>query len=436
VGTLPGALRKHGGVMERFIIEGPVKLEGKVWASGSKNTALPLICATLLAEGKSILRNVPRLRDTNTIIRVLETLGAVCEFDGNLLTIDATDIPCREAPYELVKTMRASIYVLGPLLGRFGDARVSEPGGCAWGPRPVDLHKMGMERLGATITLDHGYIDARAPKGGRLIGDEISFKISSVGATANVLMAAVLARGRTVLHNCAREPDVIYLIEGLIGMGARITGAGTSTLTVDGVDALAPLDTTIPPDRIEVGTFIAAAPITRGHIHIENCVPREQRALIELMRQGGLDIEHGDDWIEIDASMGMKHLEVITAPYPGFPTDLQAQLMAACSMADGVSTVTETIYLDRFTHVAELRRMGAKIRLDGNVAVVSGVSRLQGAPVMATDLRASAALILAACGADGETILSRIYHIDRGYERIEDRLSSLGARIVREEEPA
>ncbi|MCP4547652.1 MAG: UDP-N-acetylglucosamine 1-carboxyvinyltransferase [bacterium] len=420
--------------MERFVIEGPVTLSGSVRPSGSKNTALPLICAALLAPGKSVLRNVPRLRDTNTIVRLLETLGAECEFEGNTLHIDATDIPNREAPYDLVKTMRASIYVLGPLLGRFGDARVSEPGGCAWGPRPVDLHKMGMERLGAEIELDHGYIDAKAP-GGRLKGGEVNFKIVSVGATINVLMGAVLAEGTTVLRNVAREPDVVFVVDGLKKMGAKIEGAGTHTITIEGVEGLEPMNMAVPPDRIEVGTFLAAAPITRGRVRVEDCIPEHQYALIELLRQGGLEIEQGDDWIEVDGASGMRSIEAITAPFPGFPTDLQAQIMAACTMADGVSTVTETIYLDRFTHVAELRRMGAKVRLDGNVAVVTGVERLQGAPVMATDLRASAALILAACGAEGTTHLSRIYHIDRGYEKIEDRMCALGAVITREQEP-
>ena len=423
--------------MERFVIEGPVQLTGRVRAGGSKNTALPLLCAALLAPGESRLRNVPRLRDIRTMVRVLETLGARCTHDGHELAIDATEIPGREAPYELVKTMRASVYVLGPLLARFGEARVSRPGGCAWGPRPVDLHLMGMERLGARVDLEHGYIHASVPAGERLKGDEITFKVSSVGATANVMMAAVLARGRTVLHNAAREPDVVALAEGLIAMGARIQGHGTGTITIDGVDALAPLEMGVPSDRIEVGTFLAAAPITRGKVRVEGCVPREQRALLAMLREGGLPIEQGDDWIEVDATATrLRALEVITAPYPGFATDMQAQIMAACALADGVSTITETIYVDRFTHVAELRRLGAQIRLDGNVAVVRGVDRLSAAPVMATDLRASAALILAACGAEGATTLSRIYHIDRGYERIEEKLAALGARIRREDEPA
>ncbi len=422
--------------MERFVIEGPTRLEGTVRAGGSKNSTLPLICAALLAPGVSKLTGVPRLRDVRTMIRVIETLGARCEFEGHTLTIDATEIPSREAPYELVKTMRASTYVLGPLLARFGEARVSLPGGCAWGPRPVDLHLMGMERLGAAVDLDHGYIDARLPAGERLQGDEISFKISSVGATANVMMAAVLARGRTILRNAAREPDVRYLGEGLISMGARIEGLGSATITIDGVDELAPLTMEVPADRIEVGTFLAAAPITRGRITVEGCVPEEQQGLLELFREGGLDIAVEDDRISVDGTRRLGALEVVTAPYPGFPTDMQAQIMAACSVAEGVSTVTETIYLDRFTHVAELRRLGAKIRLDGNVAVVTGVDKLQGAPVMATDLRCSAALILAACGAEGETTLSRIYHIDRGYELIEEKLGALGARIRREDEPS
>jgi len=421
--------------MERFVIEGPVPLQGTVRAGGSKNSALPLLCAALLAPGKSMLRNVPALRDVRSMIRVLETLGAGCTLDGHELSIDATDIPGREAPYDLVKTMRASVYVLGPLLARFGEARVSLPGGCAWGPRPVDLHLMGMMRLGAEVELEHGYIHAKAPAGGRLKGEEISFKISSVGATANVLMAAVLAEGTTVMRNAAREPDVVALAEGLLRMGAKIEGHGTGTITIEGVDELAPLDFAVPSDRIEVGTFLAAAPITGGRVRVEECLPEQQHALLELFREGGLGVEQGDDWIEVDGSDRMKAIEVVTAPFPGFPTDMQAQVMAACAVADGVSTVTETIYLDRFTHVAELRRLGGDIRLDGNVAVVRGAERLQGAPVMATDLRASAALILAACGAEGESTLSRVYHIDRGYEKIEAKLAALGAKIRREDEP-
>ncbi len=421
--------------MERFVIEGPVKLTGRVRAGGSKNSALPLICAALLAPGKSTLRGVPALRDVRSMVRVMETLGVSCELDGHELSIDATEVPEREAPYELVKTMRASVYVLGPLLARYGEARVSLPGGCAWGPRPVDLHLMGMMRLGADVDLEHGYIHAKA-RGGRLKGGEISFKISSVGATANVLMAAVLAEGRSVLRNAAREPDVVSLAQGLVRMGAKIEGHGTSTISIEGVEALAPMDFDVPSDRIEVGTFLTAAPITGGRVRVDGCIPEQQQALLATFREGGLGVEQGEDWIEVDGATRMKAIEMVTAPYPGFPTDMQAQVMAACAVADGVSTVTETIYLDRFTHVAELRRLGADIRLDGNVAVVRGRERLQGAPVMATDLRASAALILAACGAEGRSTLSRIYHIDRGYEAIESKLAALGAKILREEEPA
>jgi UDP-N-acetylglucosamine 1-carboxyvinyltransferase len=422
--------------MEQFLIEGPLALSGSVLPGGSKNTALPLMCAALLAPGVSVLRNVPDLRDTRTLIRVLDTLGAKCERDGQTLRIDATEVPVREAPYELVKTMRASITVLGPLLARFGEARVSMPGGCAWGPRPVDLHLEGLERLSARIDLDHGYIDARWPEGGRLKGSEMSFRISSVGATENILMAAVLAEGRSILHNAAREPDVTSLAEGLVGMGAKIEGIGSSTLVVDGVDALEPLNFDVPPDRIEVGTFLTAAPATGGEITVLNCIPDHQSSLLEVFRAGGLDMEVGDDFIRIDGRRPMNAVDVVTAPYPGFPTDMQAQVMAACARSAGVSTLTETIYLDRFTHVAELRRLGAKIRLDGNVAVVTGVEKLQGAEVMATDIRASSALVIAACAAEGLTTVSRIYHIDRGYERIEEKFAGLGASILRREEPA
>ena len=417
--------------MERFRIRGPVALKGQVRAGGAKNTALPLMCAALLAQGTSVLRRVPRLRDTRTLVRVLETLGARCRWEGEDLHIDASELSSREAPYELVKTMRASITVLGPLIGRYPSARVSLPGGCAWGPRPVDLHLKGLERLGARIDLDHGYIKASWPERGRLQGAEVSFAISSVGATENVLMAAVLARGRTVLRNAAREPDVQVLAHGLVSMGARIEGIGSGTLTVDGVPELRPYDLEVPPDRIEVGTFLAAAPATGGQITVVDCIPEEQRALLEIFREGGLDFEVGEDFIRVDGSRPLNPVEVVTAPYPGFPTDMQAQFMVLMSIARGTSMITETIFENRFIHVSELKRMGADIQVSGNTAIVRGASRLSAAPVMATDLRASASLILAGLVAEGATQVNRVYHLDRGYQSIEKKFAALGAAIQR-----
>ncbi len=415
--------------MDSFVIEGPVRLQGTVEVSGAKNAVLPVMTAALLSEGVSTLQRVPHLRDTETMAHLLRVLGARVDHERGTMHIDARDFDFCEAPYELVKTMRASIYALGPLLARKGRARVSLPGGCAWGPRPVDLHLMGMEKLGAKIDIEHGFIDAKAPNG--LKGAEIFFEIPSVGATINVMMAAVLAEGTTLLVNAAREPEIPDLAEALNHAGAKIENAGKHTIKIEGVKALRPLEHVTMPDRIEAGTFLIAGLMTGGDVTVTHCVPEHVKSLLDKLSQAGAVIETGDTWVRIRRANGLKAVDVITAPYPGFATDLQAQFMAAMAVADGVSLITETIYPDRFTHVAELRRLGAKIRLDGNIAVVTGASKLSGAPVMATDLRASAALILAAFTAQGRSEISRVYHIDRGYEQIEEKFAALGAPIER-----
>jgi len=414
--------------VDRFHIEGPCTLEGTVRVGGAKNAVLPLMAATLLTEGVSRVRNVPRLRDSRTMVRVLETMGASVEFEGHELTIDTSGARGIEAPYELVKTMRASIYVLGPTLARHGEAKVSLPGGCAWGPRPVNLHLMGMEALGAEIDLDAGYIHAKAD---RLRGAEINFEISSVGATANVLMAAVLAEGRSVLDNAAREPEITQLAQALAAAGAKIDGIGTTRLEVTGVEQLRPLDVSVIPDRIEVGTFLAGAAMLRSKIRVEGVRPEHVASTVDALSMTGARFTVHDDAIEADGTNAHRPINATTRPFPGFPTDMQAQTMAAACLMDGISVITDTIYTDRFTHVAELQRLGAEIRVENNAAIVRGVESLRGAPVMATDLRASAALILAGLAAEGTTVLDRIYHIDRGYEAIERKLGALGARIER-----
>lgn len=416
--------------MDRFLIEGPCELRGRVRVSGAKNAVLPLMAATLLTRGVSRIGGVPHLRDTRTMAKVLETLGARVSFEDHELVVDTTDARAIEAPYELVKTMRASIYVLGPTLARHGEARVSLPGGCAWGPRPVDLHIRGMQALGASIEIEGGYIQARAP---RLRGAEFSFEVSSVGATANVLMAAVVARGRTVLENAAREPEVTQLAEALVASGAKIDGVGTTRLVIEGVDEIQPLEVTVIPDRIEAGTFLAAAALLRSRISVVGVRLDHMEATIEALEQTGCVITPEADGTTLvaDGREASGSIDLVTRPFPGFATDMQAQMMAVACRAEGTSVIADTIYPDRFTHVAELRRLGADIRLDGNSAVVRGVPTLTGAPVMATDLRASAALILAALAAEGTTLLDRVYHIDRGYEDIERKLHGLGARIER-----
>jgi UDP-N-acetylglucosamine 1-carboxyvinyltransferase len=414
--------------MDKLRISGGRPLEGTVRISGAKNAALPVMAATLLAPGVHRLRNVPRLRDTQTFARVLELLGAKVSFEGNLLTVDTRGVNSVEAPYELVKTMRASIYVLGPLLARFGQARVSLPGGCAWGPRPVNLHLTGLQAMGAALDIEHGYIVGRNVK---LKGALISFDVVSVGATAQLMMAAVLAQGTTVLENAALEPDVTVLGEVLVACGARIDGLGSRRLTIQGVNALRPIDTTIIPDRIEAATFAAAAAMTGGRIRLEGVVPEHFEAALRKLEEAGCALQRGADSITVSGPARPQAVNVVTQPFPGFPTDMQAQMIAVCAIAGGTSVIEDTIYFDRFTHVPELARMGARIELKGNVAVVKGVDRLYGAQVMATDLRASASLVIAALAAEGETLIDRIYHLDRGYEALEKKLGALGAQIQR-----
>jgi UDP-N-acetylglucosamine 1-carboxyvinyltransferase len=415
--------------MDAFVIQGGRRLRGTLHVGGAKNAALPLMAATLLTPGEHVLENVPSLEDTRTMARVLETLGARVVFEDHTCRIDTAGVRSVEAPYELVKTMRASIYVLGPLLARFGEARVSLPGGCAWGPRPVDLHIKAMERLGADVSVEHGYIVARAPKG--LQGTRFLFDVVSVGATGNLLMAAVFAHGETRIENAALEPDIVQLAEALFQMGAEIEGIGTPTLTVRGVERLQPLSTRIIPDRIEAATFLAAGAIAGGPVRVTGMDPAHCGAVLATLEETGCAVTVDGAGVLVDRTRRPRAVNVTTSPFPGFPTDMQAQVMALLAIADGTSVITDTVYHDRFTHVAELSRLGADVRLEGNVAVVRGVERLSGCPVMATDIRASAALVVAALVADGETRISRIYHLDRGYERLEHKLAGAGAEIRR-----
>ncbi len=415
--------------MDKFIIEGNRDLSGRITVSGSKNAILPIMAACLLSPGKSVLRNVPDLIDLKTMAHLLRIIGARVEHFGGMMTIDAKDICFSEAPYELVSKMRASIYVLGPLLARLGEARVSFPGGCAIGTRPVDLHLKAMHELGATINLEHGYIHATAEK---LKGADIYFEKSSVGATINTMMAAVYAEGITHLHNAAMEPEVDSTIDFLNKMGARISGKGTTTVSINGVEHLFPVDMAMIPDRIEAGTFLIAGAMSRKPITVQNCEPLHLQILIDKLSQAGCGFDIGIDSITIHPPQVIKPVDITTLPYPGFPTDLQAQFIALMSLSNGTAFVEDTIFPDRFMHVAELNRLQADIQLDRNIAIIKGVSSLSGAEVMATDLRASAALVLAGIAAEGQTTVSRIYHIDRGYDRIETKLNAIGARIIRE----
>ena len=415
--------------MDALVIRGGARLNGTVRVSGAKNAALPLMAATILAPGEHVLENCPSLMDTRTMARVLEYLGAKVRFEDHVCRIDTSPVRSSEAPYELVKTMRASIYVLGPLLARFGEVRVSLPGGCAWGPRPVDLHIKAMEKLGAEVSIESGYIVARSPRG--LTGCHFPFEFVSVGATGNLLMAAVLAKGETVIENAALEPDITQLAEYLFQLGSEIEGIGTSTLRVRGVDKLSPGRVRIVPDRIEAATFVAAGAIAGGPLRVEGVKLEDCEAAVRKIEATGAQITVEGDAITVDRHERPRAVDVTTAPFPGFATDMQAQVMALLSIADGTSKITDTIYHDRFTHVPELVRLGADIRLDGNSAIIRGVDKLSGCPVMATDLRASAALVLAALVAKGETRISRIYHLDRGYERLDEKLAAAGAQITR-----
>lgn len=413
--------------MKTIIINGGKKLKGEVTISGAKNAALPILAASLLCEGKHRISNVPALADVKTLGRILQNMGVTFERQESEILIDST-LTTPEAPYELVRTMRASVLVLGPLVARMGKARVSLPGGCAIGARPINLHLMGLEKLGASVEIEHGYVLAKAK---RLKGAHISFDTVTVTGTENIMMAAVLAKGETVLEHAAREPEIVDLANALIRMGARIEGAGTDVIRIQGVDQLVPLEYTVMPDRIETGTFVIAAAITRGSIKIKNCVPSHLDAVLAKVGEAGAEINISDGTIHVSGSRKIKPVDIKTQEYPGFPTDMQAQFMSLMSLADGASVINETIFENRFTHVAELRRMGADIQTEGRSAIVKGVPKLSAAPVMATDLRASASLILAGLAAEGQTEISRIYHLDRGYENIEQKLSALGADIKR-----
>ncbi len=416
--------------MDKLLIQGGERLGGTVRTSGAKNAALPILAGTLLATERVTVRNVPHLKDVTTTISLLQTMGVQVTIDDHLnIEVDASTVSNREAPYDLVKTMRASILVLGPLVARFGEADVSLPGGCAIGARPVNLHVAGLQAMGADVSVESGFIRARA---GRLRGAHIVFDTVTVTGTENLLMAAVLARGETVLENAAREPEVTDLVKFLIALGARIEGAGSSTITIQGVDELGGGDYSVLPDRIEAGTYLVAAAITGGKIRVVDTAPETLEAVLIKLREAGASVTTGDDWIELDMK-GQRpvSVDIRTAPFPAFPTDMQAQFCALNAIADGVGTVTETIFENRFQHILELQRMGADIQIEGNTAIIRGVDRLTAAPVMATDLRASASLVLAGLAADGDTLVDRIYHVDRGYERIEEKFRQVGATIQR-----
>ncbi len=419
--------------MDKLIIEGGVSLHGEVLVSGAKNAALPILCAGLLAETPLTLTRVPELRDVASTLKLLDTMGVKVNKQGDVVTLDASDVASFEATYEMVKTMRASILVLGPLLARFGTARVSLPGGCAIGSRPVDLHIKGLQAMGAAMHITHGYIQASTLHlpNRRLQGAKYYMDIVTVTGTENLMMAAALAQGTTVLENAAKEPEVVDLAECLNKMGAKIKGAGTDTITIEGVERLTGAEHPIVCDRIEAGTYMVAVAMTGGEVTLKNARPDLLEAVIEKLREAGAQISTTAHSITVKSSGKLKAVNVRTAPHPAFPTDMQAQFMAMNTMAEGVSTVVETIFENRFMHVQELQRMGANIEVQGNTALVKGVAALEGANVMATDLRASAGLVLAGLVAEGETVIDRIYHLDRGYERLEEKLNQLGAKVRR-----
>ena len=416
--------------MDKLSIRGGATLSGTVRISGAKNAALPILAGTLLASRPVTIGNVPHLKDVTTMLSLLQMMGAEVTVDDRLgVEIDASGVDRREAPYELVKTMRASILVLGPLVARFGEADVSLPGGCAIGARPVNLHVAGLQAMGADVTVEDGFIKARAD---RLRGAHIVFDTVTVTGTENLLMAAVLADGRTVLENAAREPEVTDLAKFLTAMGAKIEGAGSSTIVVEGVESLGGASHSVLPDRIETGTYLVAAAMTGGKVRTVETAPETLEAVLIKLGEAGAQVTSGDDWIEVDMQgRRPRAIDLRTAPYPAFPTDMQAQFCAMNAVAEGVGTITETIFENRFQHVLEMQRMGADIQLEGHTAICTGVERLKAAPVMATDLRASAGLVLAGLAAEGDTLVDRIYHVDRGYERIEEKLRQLGASIQR-----
>jgi UDP-N-acetylglucosamine 1-carboxyvinyltransferase len=415
--------------MQKLKVTGGARLEGEVRISGAKNAVLPILCATLLADGPVEIGNVPRLHDVLTTARLLEQLGAGVQRDGATMRIDPRSVHSHVAPYELVKTMRASVLVLGPLLARFGDAEVSLPGGCAIGSRPVDLHIKGLQALGAEISVEHGFIKASAK---RLRGARHVFGMVSVGATENVMMAAALADGTTVLENAAMEPEIVDLADCLVAMGARIEGAGTSRITIQGVERLHGGTHDVVADRIETGTFLVAGAITGGRVVARAARPETMDAVLDKLREAGAEVTVDGTSIALDMhGRRPRAVDIVTAPHPAFPTDMQAQFMALNCIAEGTGIINETIFENRYMHVQELQRLGADIRVDGHTAVVRGVERLSGAPVMATDLRASASLILAGLAAECDTLIDRIYHLDRGYEDIEAKFAGLGARVER-----
>lgn len=417
--------------MDKIVIRGGERLIGEVKVSGSKNATLPIFVACLLNGEENLFHNVPNLKDVQTIIKVLNNLGVKVRREGEAYRIHAKEISSFEAPYDLVKTMRASILVLGPLVARMKRAIVSLPGGCAIGARPINLHLMGLEMMGAKIQLRHGYVEAKAEE---LKGAEISFDTVTVTGTENLMMAATLARGKTTLHNAAMEPEVVDLANALNKMGAKINGAGTNLIEIEGVKSLHAAEHTIIPDRIETGTLMVAAGLTRGNIKILNASPQHMQTTIHKLRESGMEIEPDGDGLRVAGTKRIRSVDVKTQPYPGFPTDMQAQFMVLMSLGRGLSVITETIFENRFIHVSELQRMGADIRIQENAAIIQGAESLSGAPVMATDLRASASLILAGLAAEGVTQVSRVYHLDRGYEELDKKLSKLGANIKRVKE--
>ena len=419
--------------MDKLIIEGGFPLNGEIMISGAKNAALPILCASLLAETPLTLTSLPALKDVATTLKLLDTMGIKVAQDGATVTLDASDVASFEATYEMVKTMRASILVLGPLLARFGTARVSLPGGCAIGSRPVDLHIKGLQAMGAAIHITHGYIQASTLHlpNRRLQGAKYYMDLVTVTGTENLMMAAALAEGTTVLENAAKEPEVVDLADCLNKMGAKIKGAGTDTITIVGVERLTGATHAIVCDRIEAGTYMVAATMTGGNVTLKNARPDLLEAVIEKLREAGATVTHTADSITVKSNGKLKAVNIRTAPHPAFPTDMQAQFMAMNTIAEGVSTTVETIFENRFMHVQELQRMGADISVEGNTALVKGVATLEGANVMATDLRASAGLVLAGLVAQGETLIDRIYHLDRGYELLEEKLTKLGAKVRR-----
>jgi UDP-N-acetylglucosamine 1-carboxyvinyltransferase len=416
--------------LDKLLIRGGARLKGEIRMSGAKNAVLPIMAATLLADGPLVIRNVPHLHDVTTTMELLGRMGVQLMLNENMdIEVDVRSINSLYAPYELVRTMRSSILVLGPMLSRFGRADVSLPGGCAIGSRPVNLHIKGLQAMGANIEVENGNIKARVK---RLHGARLVMDIVTVTGTENLMMAASLADGTTLIENAAREPEVLDLANCLNKMGARISGAGTDTIEIEGVDSLHGTEYTVLADRIETGSYLVAAAMTGGHVKLKDTCPETMDAVLQTLRESGAEVTAGDDWIELDMhGQRPQAVKVHTAPYPAFPTDMQAQFTALNVIAEGTGSITETVFENRFMHVQELQRMGAKIQLEGNTAISTGVPQLTGAPVMATDLRASASLVLAGLVARGETLVDRIYHIDRGYERIEEKLSQLGADIRR-----